>query len=151
MQSSIFKEGRGRGGLFTAHNPPLTQLLYCIGCLSTIHLWPFLHWWNRARFEPVYLLIWQCWHNFRHFKYIFYTEFTFFVFKNSFKERNIQKVCLLWCNISPNAYEKYNVYKIFQRMQQSKYMILSIDLNSIQWCIKLFIWLQMKVRCNITI
>ena len=31
-----------------------------------------------------------------------------------------------------DAYEKYNVYKIFQRMQQSKYIKLSIDLDSIQ-------------------
>ena len=44
-----------------------------------------------------------------------------------------------------------NVCKIFQQMEQSMYFKLRNNLNRIQWCIKLFIWLQMKVRCNITI
>ena len=94
----MFKVAGGEVGLFTTHNPPLMQLLYCIGCLSTIHLWPFLHWWNRARFEPVYLLFWQCWQNFRHFKYILYTNFTlFFAFKNRVdKEIFFKKNVFTW-------------------------------------------------------
>ena len=43
------------------------------------------------------------------------------------------------------------VYKILQRIQQSRHIKLRNNLNRIQWCIKLLIWLQMKVRCNITI